>query len=98
MYTEGLLVEQPAINLFSEIGWKSLDCYSETFGEASLLGRENRSEVILVRELRKCTANEINPAIDEINRDRLAMSAIVANEACYKLLREGAKVAGGSGK
>ena len=99
-YTEDALVEQPAINLFSEIGWGTLDCYSETFGEDGLLGRENRSEIVLVRELRDaltqinpdCTANEINLAIEEISRDRSAMSAIAANEACYKLLREGVKV------
>jgi type I restriction enzyme R subunit len=52
-YTEDALVEQPAINLFSELGWQTLDGYSETFGEDSLLGRDNRSEVILVRELRE---------------------------------------------
>jgi type I restriction enzyme R subunit len=99
-YTEDTLVEQPAINLFSELGWQTLDCFSETFGEDGLLGRDNRSEVILVRELREaltlinpnCTANEINLAIDELNRDRSAMSAIAANEACYKLMREGVKV------
>jgi type I restriction enzyme R subunit len=50
-YTEDALVEQPAINLFSKIGWQTLDCYAETFGEDGLLGRDNRSEVILVREL-----------------------------------------------
>lgn len=49
-YTEDALVEQPAINLFSEVGWQTFDCYSETFGEDSLLGRDNRSEVILVQK------------------------------------------------
>ena len=99
-YTEDALVEQPAINLFAELGWQTFDCYSETFGENSLLGRDNRSEVVLVHVLREalthinpdCTANEINLAIDELSRDRSAMSAIAANEACYKLLREGVKL------
>tara|TARA_R110000822_G_scaffold60287_2_gene150153 strand:- start:7679 stop:10858 length:3180 start_codon:yes stop_codon:yes gene_type:complete len=99
-YTEDALVEKPAINLYSEIGWQTLDCYSETFGEDSLLGRDNRSEVVLIRELREaliqinpgCTANEINLAIDELNRDRSAMSSIAANETSYKLLREGVKI------
>ena len=99
-YTEATLIEQPTINLFAELGWQTLDCYSETFGKDSLLGRDNRSEVILVRELSEaltqinpdCTTNEINLAIDELNRDRSAMSAIAANEACYKLIREGVKV------
>lgn len=99
-YTEDELIEQPAINLFSDIGWLTLDCYSEVFGEEGTLGRDNRSEVILVRELREalikinpaCTENEINLAIEEIVRDRSVMSAMAANEACYKLIREGVKV------
>jgi len=49
---------------------------------------ENRSEVILVRELRvalikinsDCTANEINLAIEELTRDRSVMSAIAASK------------------
>jgi type I restriction enzyme R subunit len=52
-YTEDALVEQPAINLFSEIGWQTLDCYSETFGDDSLLGRDNCSDVVIVRGLRE---------------------------------------------
>jgi type I restriction enzyme R subunit len=109
-YTEDGLIEQPAIKLFSAIGWQTLDCYSETFGDDGLLGsdasssvslgRETRSDIVLVRELRQalsqinpeCTANEINQAIDELRRDRSAMSPVAANEACYKLLREGVKV------
>lgn len=99
-YTEDGLIEQPAINLFSNIGWQTLDCYSEVFGEEGTLGRENRSEVILVRELRAalikinpdCTTNEITLAIDDITRERSVMSAMAANEQCYKLLREGVKV------
>ena len=99
-YTEDALIEQPAINLFSEIGWQTLDCYSEVFGKEGTLGRDNRSEVILVRELRTalikinpaCTENEINLAIEEIARDRSVMSAMAANETSYKLIREGVKV------
>jgi len=100
-YTENALVEQPTISLFADLGWQTLDCYSETFGKDSLLGRDNRSEVVLIRELREaltqinpgCTANEIILAVDELNRDRSAMSAVAANESCYRLLREGVKVA-----
>lgn len=99
-FTENILIEKPTINLFSELGWQALDCYSETFGADSLLGRENRSEVILTGDLRaalqqinpSCTTTEIDLAIEEISRDRSAMSAIAANEACYRLLKEGVKV------
>jgi type I restriction enzyme R subunit len=99
-YTEDSYVEQPAINLFSSIGWQTLNCYSESFGAEGTLGRENRSEVILVRELRaaliqinpSCTIDEIDLAIEYLTRDRSVMSSIAANEACYKLLKEGVKV------
>jgi len=40
---------------------KPLDCFSEVFGEDGMLGRDNRSEVILVRELREALI-KINPA------------------------------------
>jgi len=49
---EDELIEQPAINLFSYIGWQTFDCFSEVLGEKGTLGRGNRSEVILIRELR----------------------------------------------
>jgi type I restriction enzyme R subunit len=52
-YTEDALVEQTTINLFTELGWQTLDSYPETFGEDSLLGRDNRSEIVIVRELRE---------------------------------------------
>jgi type I restriction enzyme R subunit len=109
-YTEDILVEQPAINLFNVINWQTLNCFNETMGKADAietdatgsvsLGRENRGEVILVTELRlaltainsDCSENEISLAIDELIRDRTAMSAIAANEACYKLIKEGVKV------
>lgn len=35
-YTEDALIEQPAINLFAELGWQTLDCYAESFGENGL--------------------------------------------------------------
>ena len=71
-YTEDELIEQPAINLFSNIGWQTLDCYSEVFGDDGTLGRDNRSEVILVRELRE-SLTTINPASSE-NEINLAIS------------------------
>lgn len=99
-YTEDALIEQPAINLFAELGWQTLDCYAESFGENGLLGRETRADVVLVRELRlalqqinpACTSNEIEQAIDELRRDYSAMLPVAANELCYRLLKEGVKV------
>jgi len=31
-YTENNLVEQPAIELFAELGWETANCFYETFG------------------------------------------------------------------
>ncbi|MCK4864678.1 MAG: hypothetical protein KAT06_04570 [Gammaproteobacteria bacterium] len=59
-YTEDELIEQPTINLFSNIGWQTIDCFSEVFGEEGTLARDNRSEVILIRELREALLNDCN--------------------------------------
>lgn len=32
-YTEDALVEQPAIKLFDELGWDTLNCWDEIFGD-----------------------------------------------------------------
>lgn len=44
-YTEDNLTEQPAIQLFESLGWQTLNCFSESFGEDGLLGRDNHSEL-----------------------------------------------------
>src|SRR4030065_517919 len=44
-YTEDLLVEQPAIQLFSELGWDTLSASGEVLGAGGLLGPETQSEV-----------------------------------------------------
>jgi len=98
-YTEDILVEQPAINLFDDLEWDTLNCWEESFGEDSLLGRENRGDVVLVNRLRSAL-EKLNPdspklAIDEamvaLTRDRSVMSGIAANEQIYLLLKEGYK-------
>lgn len=56
-HTKATQIEHPAINLFKGTGWQTLDCYNETFGEDSLLGRDNRSErpmVLLQKVNEKC--------------------------------------------
>ena len=101
-YTEDGLIEQPAINLFSQLNWKTVTCWEETFGEQGVaeeqpLGRETRADVILFTRLRSALTS-LNPtiparilqeAIDEIARDRSAMSPIAANEEVYALLKDG---------
>ena len=60
-YTEDHLVEKPAIEVFRSLGWEYLNCYDEQPGPDSILGRETRSEVVLVRRLR--------PALERLNPD-----------------------------
>lgn len=51
-YTEGQLVEQPAIQLFAEMGWQTVSALEEIFGAGGTLGRETKGEVVLVPRLR----------------------------------------------
>lgn len=99
-YTEEQLVEQPAIGLFAAMGWQTVSALEETFGTGGSLGRETKGEVVLVARLRaaltrlnpKAPAEAIQTAIDELARDRSAMSLEAANREVYKLLKEGIPV------
>lgn len=101
-YTEDDLVEQPAIDLFAHMGWNTAVCWEETFGDkgealGEPLGRNTRDDVVLFTRLRIALVS-LNPglesriiqeAIDEMTRDRSAMSDMAANEEVYKLLKDG---------
>ena len=39
-YTEDQLVEQPAIELFAELGWQTVSAMEEVFGPIGMLERE----------------------------------------------------------
>lgn len=99
-FTEDSLVEQPAIALFSELGWETANCYEETFGPGGSLGRDTSSQVILLSRLLP-VLERLNPdlpqvtfqlAIEELTRDRSRMSPATANREVYKLLKDGVKV------
>jgi type I restriction enzyme R subunit len=100
-YSEDTLVEQPAIALFSELGYETLNCFHETFGEHGTLGRETSGDVILTARLRIALERlnpglppiAINLAIEELTRDRGVMSLANANREIYQLLKNGVKVA-----
>jgi type I restriction enzyme R subunit len=94
------LVEQPAIDLFSELGWETANCWGERFGQNSTLGRETPNEVVLVSLLRPVLKN-LNPdlpneamdlAIEELVKDRSLMSPAQANREIYRLLKDGVRV------
>ena len=99
-YTEDQLVEQPAIGLFAMLGWETVSAMEETFGPGGTLGRETKSEVVLVDRLRaalgtfnpKLPPEAIATAIDELTRDRSAMSLEAANREVYRLLKDGIPV------
>lgn len=100
-YQEDDLIEQPAVELFEDLGWESYNGYNE-FAEASgsPLLRETRGEVVLVAHLRKAM-ERLNPdmpreaiagAIEELLRDRSMMNPVAANREVYLLLRDGVRV------
>ncbi|QSA98291.1 type I restriction endonuclease subunit R [Methylococcus sp. EFPC2] len=99
-YTEDQLVEQPAIGLFAALGWQTVSAMEETIGVGGTLGRETKAEVVLVARLRealsklnpKLPSEAIDAAIDELTRDRSAMSLEAANREVYRLLKEGIAV------
>jgi type I restriction enzyme, R subunit len=99
-YTEDQLVEQPALQLFAALGWQTVSASEEVFGPNGTLGRETKGEVILLPRLRAVLAR-LNPTlppeaipavIDELSRDRSAMSLTAANRDIYTLLKEGLTV------
>ena len=99
-YTEDALVERPAIALLAELGWQTVNAYSEFDHGASTLGRETRSEVILTARLRPAL-QRLNPnmppeaidqAIEQLTRDRSRMSMVAANRAIYNLIKNGVHV------
>ncbi|MBX7244145.1 MAG: type I restriction endonuclease subunit R [Candidatus Sumerlaeaceae bacterium] len=99
-YTEELLIEQPAVRLFGELGWTTVSAPEEIFGPSGTLQRETKGEVVLLSRLRSAL-ERLNPALppeaisaalDELNRDRSAMSLEAANREVYELLKEGIKV------
>ncbi len=99
-FTEDQLVEQPAVELFSALGWETVNAFDETMGAAGTLGRSSRGEVVLLRYLRPAL-ERLNPdlpaeailiAIDVVTQDRSAMSTVAANREVYELIRDGVRV------
>jgi type I restriction enzyme R subunit len=99
-YTEDQLVEEPALELCSALGWRTVSAMVEVFGEHGTLARETPAEAVLVARLRAALerlnpaigAEGITHAIDELTRDRSAMSLVAANREVYRFLKEGIAV------
>ena len=99
-YGELALVEMPAIDLLTSLGWSFKNLYAETFGELGSEGRESESRVILSRRLRAALV-ALNPglpadayaqAIERLAQDRSKQIAVNANREVYRLLKDGVKV------
>jgi type I restriction enzyme R subunit len=96
-YSEDQLVEKPAIDLFETLGWELVSAREEIFGGNGTLSRETSAEVLLLKRLRSALTRlnptlspvAISAAVDEISRDRSAMTAAAANRDIYMLLKEG---------
>jgi len=100
VFTEDQLVEQPAIRLFEELGWETIQAYHETLGPDGTLGRDNKSEVFLIGRLR-AALQSLNPgipteaiehAVTEITRPRTALHYARANAEIHHLLRSRVEV------
>jgi type I restriction enzyme R subunit len=99
-YSEDKLVEQTALKLLADIGWQTLGAYHERVGAQGTLGRQSRTEVVLVPRLR-AALERLNPAasreaiglaIEELTRDRAALAPAQANCDVYRLLKDGVRV------
>lgn len=99
-YSEDNAVEQPAIDLFDQLGWETINAYEEVLAtkeDEGTLGRETRDEVVLRPRLRN-KLKEFNPdvpeeqikeAVRKLSRDRSSMHAVRANKQIYELMRDG---------
>ncbi len=101
-------LERATLDLFEELGWQTVNAFRETYTEAydvsgggPSLGRATRAEVILHPRLEAALAR-LNPdlppealhqAVEQLTRDRSAMTLVHANREIYALLKDGVKVA-----
>jgi len=104
-FSEQNLVEKPTLEFLAQLGYEVIDAFHEQFGPEHVAtgapGRDDRSEVILRHRLRPKLA-ALNPdlppraldqAVEQLMLDRSSMDHVRANQALWKLLRSGARVA-----
>ena len=101
-YSEDNLIENATQDVLEELGWHVKTAWTkETFGENGLLGRENKSEVILTRYL-LAALQKLNPglpvlayqqAIEQLAQKSADKTLIQINKEKYSLFKEGVPVA-----
>ena len=93
-------LELSTIALFEKLGYTTANCYSEWISGTSNLGRETKSEVVLISKLQPALEKlnphlpkpAINLAIEQLIRDRNALTLASANQEIYNLLKDRVKV------
>ena len=99
-FTEQQLVEIPAIEVFQDLEWETVNAYNEVLGANGTLGRDNKAEVFLLRRLRAAIerlnpgipADAVDQAVVEITKPRGALHYARANQEVYSLLRDRVEV------
>lgn len=100
-YSEDALIEQATQDTLEELGWTVLTAWkSETFGKEGLLGRDNKSQVILHRYLLQAL-KKLNPnlplvayhqAIEQIEQKAADKTLSKINKEKYLLFKDGVSV------
>lgn len=100
-YSEDGLIEQATQDVLEDLGWTVTSAWkNESFGENGLLGRDNKSEVILTRYLKEALV-KLNPELPSLAYDQ-AITQIAqkvadqslgrVNKEKYQLLKNGVPV------
>ncbi|MFA7448649.1 MAG: type I restriction endonuclease subunit R [Weeksellaceae bacterium] len=100
-YSEDQLIEQATEDVLKELGWQVVTAWqNESFGEDGLLGRDNKTEVVLERHL-LAALKRYNPdlpdlaykrAIEKIVQKEAGKNLAQQNKAKYQLLKNGVEV------
>ncbi len=100
-YSEDNLIENATQDVLQDLGWDVKYAWTkETFGENGLLGRENKSEVILRRYVLQAL-EKLNPGLPFTAYEQAIEQLVIAtadktfagnNQEKYQLLKDGALV------
>lgn len=100
-YSEDALIEQATQDTLEELGWQVVTAWKkESFGPKGLLGRDNKTEVVLTRYLRQAL-EKLNPnlpeaayeqAIEQITQKVANKTLAKINKEKYELLKNGVPV------
>jgi type I restriction enzyme, R subunit len=95
-----MIQEDTARILKEELGWTSINAYNEAEGDAALLGRSSRTEVVLTRDV-LAALKRINPnlpdtaytqAMEQVLAHDHSKTLVAINQGKYDLLRNGVLV------